>query len=262
MYCLDELPFWSMLYLQWLVLAITKWISLQGNAKVLSLQELCKENLFLSQQCVDSLCFHIVSVKLPQCCFSVSKFPSKTWLFKNVKRAEIILKLFQRLGQGRYNLPTRRACWPAVWLSQEWAVSFAISWDMGIHHDTPDFLSAQFFSESKSDQSKTEWGSPLTPSTVSWRMNIWKMNLKLLLSPHSLPYVWFGFLMDFSTFHPALLFFHLIRNLHSSHENRMFCTAQVCDWKHCLSFPGVRCLMPHILLEVFSSSVATKRKYQ
>lgn len=56
--------------------------------------------------------------------------------------------------------------------------------------------------------------------------------------------------------------FHLIRNLNSSHENGMFCTAQVCDWKHSLSFPGVRCLMPFILMVGFSSSVATKRKYQ
>lgn len=170
--------------------------------------DLCKENLLLSQQCVESLCFHMFSVKLPQCYFLVSKFPSKRWLLKNIKRAEIFLKLFQRLGQGRYSPPTRRACWPAVGLSQEeWAVSFAISWDMGIQHDTPDCLSAQFFSESESDQSKTEWGNPLTSPTFSWRMNIWKMNLKFLLSPHPLPYVWFGSLLDFSTFHPALLCF-------------------------------------------------------
>jgi len=55
-----------------------------------------------------------------------------------------------------------------MWLSQEErAVSFAISWDMGIQHDAPDCLSAQFFCESESDQNETEWGNPLTSLTFS-----------------------------------------------------------------------------------------------
>jgi len=144
------------------------------------------------------ICFYLNSVwnACASICFQwnyltailVSKFPSKRWLLKNVKRAEIFLKLFQGLGQGRYSPPTRKARWPAMWLSQEErAVSFAISWDMGIQHDAPDCLSAQFFCESESDQNETEWGNPLTSLTFSWRINIWKMNLKFLLSPHPLP---------------------------------------------------------------------------
>lgn len=167
---------------------------------------------------VKKICFYLSSVR--RACPSIysqcnylsaifwSKFPSKRWLMKNIKRAEIFLKSFQGLGHGRYSPSTGRACWPAMWLSQEeWAVSFIISWDMGIQHDTPDCLSAQFVSESEFDQSKTEQGSPLTSPTFSWRMSSWKRNLKFLLSLHPHSNVSLGFLLDFSTFHPVVLFF-------------------------------------------------------
>lgn len=91
-------------------------------------------------------------------------------------------------------------------------------------------VSAQFFSESESNQSKTEWGNPWHHqlSAEEWISEklIWSSYCHLTYSlTYDLVFCW--------TFPPFILhfIFHLIRNLHSSLENGMFCTAQICDWK-------------------------------
>lgn len=135
----------------------------------------------------------------------------------------MLLKLFQGLGQAGQSPPTGRECWPATWLSQEQAVSLTISWDMGIQHDTHDCLSAQFFSESESDQSKRERESPLASLRFKRKSEYLKNESQVLTVTLSMSQcaTWFSS----RHFH---LSFCLIRNLHNSREKSMFHTAQVC----------------------------------